>query len=44
MRGIGFRLGTFFKIGLIAMVFIILAKWALTKVKVPGLSSAVAAA
>jgi hypothetical protein len=44
MRGIGFKFGTFFKIGLMAMVFLILAKWVLTKVKVPGLSAAVAAA
>jgi hypothetical protein len=43
MRGIGFRLGTFFKITVIAIVGILLAKWLLTKVKVPGLSSAVAA-
>jgi hypothetical protein len=43
MRGIGFRFGTFFKIGLIAMVFIIMAKWLLTKFKVPGLSAAVQA-
>jgi hypothetical protein len=41
MRGIGFRLGTFFKITLIAIVGILLAKWVLNKVKVPGLSSAV---
>jgi hypothetical protein len=43
MRGIGFRFGTFFKIGVIAVVFIILAKWLLTKVKVPGLSAAIQA-
>jgi hypothetical protein len=42
MRAFGFSLGSFFKIGIIAMVFILLAKWVLTKVKVPGLSTAVA--
>jgi hypothetical protein len=42
MRGFGFRFGTFFKIGVIAMVFILLAKWLLKKVNVPGLSAAVA--
>ena len=40
---LGFKLGTFFKITVIAIVGILLAKWALTKVKVPGLSSAIAA-
>lgn len=40
MRGIGFSLGAFFKIGLIAMVFILMAKWLLKKVNVPGLSTA----
>lgn len=44
MKGIGFGLGSFFKIGLIALVFILFAKWALKKVNVPGLSTAVAAA
>lgn len=42
MRSFGFSLGTFFKVGIIAMVFILLAKWVLAKVKVPGLSTAVA--
>jgi hypothetical protein len=41
MKKIGFSFGSFVKIGLIAMVFILLAKWVLTKVNVPGLSSAV---
>lgn len=41
MKKIGFSLGTFLKIGLIAMVFILFAKWALKKVNVPGLSTAV---
>jgi len=44
MRGVGWGLGSFFKIGLIALVFIVLAKWVATKVNVPGLSSAVARA
>lgn len=44
MRGFGFRLGTFFKIGIIAMVFLILAKWVARRVNVPGLSAAVTAA
>lgn len=39
MRGFGFRLGTFFKIGLMAMVFIIFAKWVLRKLPVPALSA-----
>lgn len=43
MRGMGFRLGTFFKIGIIAMVFIVLAKWVLGKFPIPGLSAAAAA-
>jgi len=43
MRGFGFRLGTFLKITVIAIVGILLAKWLLTKVKVPGLSAAVQA-
>lgn len=38
---LGIRLGTFFRIGLIAMVFTLLAKWLLRKFKVPGLSAAV---
>ena len=42
MRGLGFRFGFFVKIGLIALVFILLAKWLLKKVNVPGLSAAVA--
>jgi hypothetical protein len=41
MRGIGFRFGTFLKITIIAIVGILLAKWVLNKVKVPGLSAAV---
>lgn len=41
MRSIGFSLGSFLKIGLIAVVFILLAKFVLNKVKVPGLSTAV---
>jgi hypothetical protein len=41
---IGYSLGSFLKIGLIALVFLILAKWVASKVNVPGLSSAVAAA
>ena len=44
MRKVGFSIGSFFKIGLIALVFLIFAKWAAGKVNVPGLSSAVAAA
>lgn len=44
MRGMGFKLGTFFKVGLMAMVFIVLAKWVLTRFKVPGLSAAAEAA
>lgn len=44
MRGVGWGLGSFFKIGLIALVFIIFAKWIAAKVNVPGLSSAVAGA
>ncbi len=39
----GYGVGSFFKIGLIAMIFIILAKWLLSKVKVPALSAAAAA-
>jgi len=42
MRFLGFSLGSFFKIGLIAMVFILLAKWVLAKVKIPALSATVA--
>lgn len=41
MRGLGFSLGAFFKITVIAIVGILLAKWILNKVNVPGLSSAV---
>ena len=44
MRKVGFSLGSFFKIGLIALVFLIFAKWVAGKVNVPGLSSAVQAA
>jgi len=44
MRGVGWGLGSFFKIGLIALVFLILVKWVATKVNVPGLSAAVAGA
>lgn len=43
MRGIGFRLGTFVKITFIAIVGILLAKWAFSKFNIPGLSSAVQA-
>jgi hypothetical protein len=43
MRGLGFSLGTFFKITLIAIVGILFAKWLLSKVNVPGLSAAVQA-
>lgn len=43
MRGLGFGLGTFFKITFIAIVGIILAKWAFSKFNVPGLSAAVQA-
>jgi hypothetical protein len=41
MRGIGFSLGSFLKITVIAIVGILLAKWVLNKVKVPGLSTAI---
>jgi hypothetical protein len=44
MKKLGWSLGSFVKIGLMAMVFLILAKWALKKVNVPGLSTAVASA
>jgi hypothetical protein len=44
MRGLGFSFGTFLKIGIIATVFIILAKWLFSKFNVPGLSSAIQAA
>lgn len=44
MRGFGFKLGTFFKVGVMAMVFIIMAKWLLTRFKIPGLSAAAEAA
>jgi hypothetical protein len=40
---LGFKLGTFFRITFIAIVGILLAKWIFTKVKVPGLSSAITA-
>lgn len=40
----GFKLGSFLRVGLMAMVFIILAKWLLSRFKIPGLSAAVAAA
>ena len=40
MRLFGVRFGTFFKIGIIAFVFILLAKWLLTRFKVPGLTRA----
>lgn len=43
MRGMGFRLGTFFKITFIAIVGILIAKWAFSKFNVPGLSSAIQA-
>jgi hypothetical protein len=39
----GFRLGTFFKITFIAIVGILIAKWAFSKFNVPGLSSAIQA-
>ncbi len=41
MRGIGFSLGAFLKITIIAIVGILLAKFVFNKVKVPGLSTAV---
>lgn len=44
MRKFGFSLGAFLKIGLIALVFLVLAKWLFKKVNVPGLSAAVEAA
>ncbi len=44
MRLLGYSFGSFFKIGLIAMLFIILAKWVLSKVKVPALSAIAQAA
>lgn len=43
MRGIGFRFGTFLKITVIAIVGILLAKFAFSRLKVPGLSSAIQA-
>jgi hypothetical protein len=44
MRRLGFSLGAFFKIGIMAMVFIVLAKWLFAKFPVPGLSAAARAA
>lgn len=44
MKKIGFSLGSFVKIGLMAMVFLIFVKWLAGKVNVPGLSAAVQAA
>jgi hypothetical protein len=44
MKGIGFGLGSFLKITIIAIVGIVFAKWIFKKVKVPGLSAAVEAA
>jgi hypothetical protein len=44
MRGLGFNFGRWFKVGLMAMTFIILAKWLLSRFKIPGLSAAVEAA
>jgi hypothetical protein len=41
MRKVGFSLGSFVKIGLIALVFIVIAKWLAGKVNIPGLSSVV---
>jgi hypothetical protein len=41
MRSIGFSLGAFLKITIIAIVGILLAKFVFKKVNVPGLSSAV---
>lgn len=43
MKLFGVRFGAFLRITVIAIVGILLAKWALTKVKVPGLSAAVQA-
>jgi hypothetical protein len=40
---LGVRFGAFLRITLIAIVGILLAKWALSKVKVPGLSAAIQA-
>jgi hypothetical protein len=44
MRKLGFSLGSFFKIGLTALLFFIFAKWLAGKVNIPGLSAAVTAA
>jgi hypothetical protein len=44
MKLLGYSFGSFFKIGLIAMLFIVLAKWVLAKVKVPALSALAQAA
>lgn len=40
---LGFKLGTFLRITFIAIVGILLAKWAFSKFNVPGLSSAIQA-
>lgn len=39
MKLFGVTSGQFVKIGLIALVFIVLAKWGAEKVNVPGLSA-----
>lgn len=43
MRGVGFGLGAFIKITIIAIVGILLAKFVFTRLKVPGLTAAVTA-
>jgi hypothetical protein len=40
---LGIKLGTFLRITFIAIVGILLAKWAFSKFNVPGLSSAIQA-
>lgn len=40
MRKFGFSLGSFFKIGIIAALFILLFKWVANKAPIPGLASA----
>jgi hypothetical protein len=40
---LGFKLGTFLRITFIAIVGILIAKWAFSKFNVPGLSSAIQA-
>ena len=39
MRKLGTSLGTFLKIGIIAVVFILFFKWLLNKIRVPGLTT-----